>query len=75
MTSQYFFEKILFWLIISGFVYMREYFWPCTVDFYRKNLNKNGYFPEKHNFSLVFTDNLLGIGILCPELNNLFISF
>ena len=31
MTSQYFFEKIWFWLIIQGFFYMRQYFWPHTV--------------------------------------------
>jgi hypothetical protein len=31
MTSQYFFEKVWFWLIISGFFYISQYFWPHTV--------------------------------------------
>ena len=31
MTSQYFFEKIWFWLITQGFFYMCQYFWSHTV--------------------------------------------
>ena len=32
MTSQYFFEKIWFWLIIKGFFYMLQYFWQNVRD-------------------------------------------
>ena len=38
MTSQYFFEKLLFGWLYRVIFYMREYFWPHTVVIAMKNI-------------------------------------